>query len=275
MRYLEITCTITRGQQYVIVESPEVYEYYKCPTQGKTAALIYGISKIDLDDYDVIVLVDDDVKATRLDNFVQRFYDPTLGVLCGNREFTNTSTIASAARHLWGVHARPIMELARIPCGALMGIRVQLIPEFLELWATTVFDDTAAAKIAKARGYTFRYDRNYRKTIDASTISLVEFWRFVVRQYADVRSIGPWKSLLCAWALALIVSALPYLIMGPSAFLLYPLGLFVPGTRRNWRVMLALPLAHASFIIGVPYAAMVKKIKWKHRTVDLKTGAFV
>jgi hypothetical protein len=272
IRFAEITCTVKNGSQFVYVNGCR----FRATKPGKTEALIFGLSKLDLKEYDVILLIDDDIRVQGdVYKFIQRFYDPKLGVLCGNREFTNTSTVASAARHLWGLHARPVMRLAEIPCGAFMAIRTQLIPDFLALWANTVFDDTAAARIAKSRGYEFRYDKYFEKMRDPSTITWPLFWQFVVRQYADVRSIGPWKSLLCAWALALVVSAIPYMVLGPSAFLLYPLGLLYPGTRRNWRVLLAMPLAQLSFILGVPYAALAKKIKWKHRTVDLATQRFV
>lgn len=280
--YVVITATIDEnGDQKAIVSIPTCNPVtLHCAKPGKTAAILEAIHALTmvpdgLMAFDIILLVDDDTFVGDPMKIIQRFADPNLGVLCGNREFTSTRTMASATRHVWGAFARPVMKAFDIPCGAVMAFRRQLLPDLIEVWKRSVFDDTAAAEIAWQNGYTFRYTGDeLERCPDDSNISWPLFWEFVVRQYADVKAIGPWERLICAWGIGLAATVAAYYFLGWFAPLIY-LGAFLMPIKRNWRVLLALPLAQLSFLIGVPVAGLSRRIKWKHRTVDMVTQQFI
>lgn len=271
MKALTVTCYLGGGRQYIKAEC----FYYACPRIGKTAALAYFFEKIAVGhlEADIYILKDDDVTAPsdaiRRD-FVKEFEDdPSLGVLCGNRYFTRTSTLPEAARHVWGVFAHPIMVALKIPCGAYMGIRRELIPDFLDFWRSSIFDDTKAARIAKDNGLDFDYDEGTSRLEENSTIGWRELWEFTVRQYIDVRCHGPWNYLLLVWGLTFLATVVAWSNIYAPPLIYTSLWLLAP-IKKNLRTLLAIPIAQALFLFAIPIAGFKKSMKWKHHNYDLK-----
>lgn len=283
-RTLYITVSVKNGYQEAILTKDGISESFKCPTIGKTQTYCYLFEKIiSYTDYDLFVFIDDDIKINNKDlkmQFEYEFYlNHELGVLFGNRRFTYTENLAGYTKQLWGEIARPVMETFGIACGCYMGIRRTLIPEFLDFWNESVFDDTAAKRICQSRRFQLEHFPDLRYLIEPEPTNWGEFWEFSVRQYADVKTCGPWGSLLFLWACFASALAGSIIFLGwhtLTALAIFYLFVWMQFClKKNLKSLLSGPILHGMFLFQIPFVHFNRVIKWKHLAVDTKLNKII
>lgn len=221
---------------------------------------------------DIICVIDDDVLADHTyiaKALILRFQDPSLGIVSGLRQYALHHNIPAATRIVWQEFATPLMRIAKIPWGGCLAFRKQLLPDVLEHWSKSLFDDTGMSKLARAAEWKFQHAPELTlKDTGPAAPSWAQVWEFTVRQLVNVRLQGNWPAVWATWCALVIATVAAYGLLPPLLllFIYFTVGF---NLRLGWRGIPAVLAAQALHLLSVPAAQFARKVEWCGVTYNL------